>query len=523
MGNLLTKLLENYKRKQLDKRSFLLKSASFAKFGWKPLQDKVFLKKYRWRPDYIFECKKFTILVDVLLTNTYPHLLYKYEIPKILKNEKNARVCFLIPDLEETQFIENYCKSHKIGLKKFNSYEDIETLLPLNFEKKPLRKAKKTKDEGWFPHIILNNIKNLKNLVIKQILYNFSQEIIQTQDKDKQLKIIYKYVELLLKSNNNFKGSNKNFIKLSLFEKFSSLQEKQIVDHAFHSFRVFLIGCIIIDHYYGKFMLAYKYVCPKVAAFSIEYVWILTAIFHDIGYVEQDVLRGIGIDPQNIDPILIEEYRGSLSKIISVRWAKPEYSEALENIICLISKLQYQNKITIPFIGVAEYNMKRKLKPNKGIERFLLKTYNDFASHSVISCFNLVADIMKDIKAIGIKAGQIKAFLYNHLYLAAISICYHDWKLWDELRAQTIFPLKFERYAFAILLIYIDTWDDYKRDKTRNISIDEFIFEKNQFAVRLTWDDQKQYDKEKIKYDNFNQSMLFDKNFSLCVRVSNAE
>jgi len=500
--------------------SLEFKKLNFKKFSWCLIKNPVFLKKYNWTPKLCFKVKKYIILVDVLYTNAYPHLLYNEEVVKVLRENRFVRVCIFISEKHDPSFILPYCLKNNIGLKNYNIYGDIETLVELDLEKSRKRKKTIKRDEGWFPSIILAKLQQLKNLKFRYILMDFARDFSKLKTKEKQLKLLCQYIDRIFTTENKFEGDKQSFVNLALFESFLEGRQTQNSDHVFHSFRVFIIGCIIIDEYYSLFKELYSKVFPKVKSFSIEYIWALTSIFHDVGYIKQNHLEALGFDVNSIEPQDIEKYNEALSTITSkASWQKQEYQETLENIVCLISKLQYQRNIAIPFMGIGEYTT--GLRRNNRIENYLIDTYNSFLSHSVISCFDTAADIIKRINSLGIHRTKRKAFLFGHLYLAAISICYHDWHLWEELTLQKIFPLNFERYPFAALLIYIDTWDDYKRDKKRNILIDAFTICRKEFIVSVTWKEKEQYLKERIKYDSFKKAIIFPKYFSLKIHVSN--
>jgi len=76
-------------------------------------------------------------------------------------------------------------------------------------------------------------------------------------------------------------------------------------------------------------------------------------------------------------------------------------------------------------------------------------------------------------------------------------------------------------FPLTALLIYLDTWDDYKREEGKDkISIDKFIITDDSVKVCLTWHNGGEYLDEKIKYDSFERNVLFS-DFRLEIAISN--
>ena len=481
-----------------------LSERDFKKFKWKPSTDKSFLDGYNFTPIFTFDNNGYTILVDILYTDSFPRRIYSTEIPKLLRARRNIRFCVLIKEDVSPKFIETYCKDNDYGLKTYNIHGEIETIVELDFERRVSVSREKVQDKGWFPKVILNELSSLTNITFGKILRNFITGINKCKNKRDSLDTVCKTIDKIFNSEKRFVGDKKQFVELAHFEQLVDINGVGSGEHVFHSFRVFLVGCIRIDRYYQIFVALYRKNFPGVRSFSIEYIWALTALFHDIGYRKQRNLKGMGIDTKKVDDEILGRYRSIMSQMTSSNWKENEYQDALENIICLISKFQYQKIIRIPFSGIAEYS--RGLKHNEKIERYLINVYNNMESHSVISCFDLAAFIVKNIDALGIKRTKSRVFLFNHLYLAAVAICFHDWRLWKELTAQKIFPLKFNRYPFASLLIYIDTWDDYNRANDCSgspIYIPTYEIGKDGAKVCIVWENKTAYEKEQIKYEGF--------------------
>lgn len=138
-------------------------------------------------------------------------------------------------------------------------------------------------------------------------------------------------------------------------------------------------------------------------------------------------------------------------------------------------------------------------------------------SHGVISCFDYASDVLEKLAAL---RSQTKTFPLYHVFPAVLAVAFHDHRIWPQLRELGIFPINMRNFPLPALLIYIDTWDDYKRANNRAMSIDEIAFDSDRVTVQITWSDTKVYRNEKIKYDSFNENVIFD-DISLEIEVSN--
>jgi hypothetical protein len=287
------------------------------------------------------------------------------------------------------------------------------------------------------------------------------------------------------------------FLQLSHFENLLSSSNRAHSDHVFHSVRVFLIGCIILDKFYDKF---HRYYCDILNAsnINVEYIWLLSSLFHDIGRIYQDTWRLYLADQDEDD----EDFKESVSDQMNKRWQKKEYIIALGNLAALI--LQSQDppkKRDNPFTG---YALGGRIDENIG--DVLVNHYNRL-HHGAVSCFELATSMLEKLAASNTRG---KTFPLYHMFPAVLAIAFHDWKIWDDLRNIKVMPIKMRDFPLAALLIYIDTWDDYKRTDARTIVVDDLKFSDKGVDVHVTWLDNAEYAAQKIKYESFVKNVLFD-------------
>jgi hypothetical protein len=481
--------------------------------GWKNLRALPnFLKNYRWRPKYVFQDKisKNLIGVDLVYNEQIAERIYREEARKVVNENAHFFVCLLTPSDNPYEQLKDFCKKYKFGLKVF-SPNKIHTIRPFEFEKKrAIFQRKRVRVKGWFPEIILNELVQLKKIDFRNSIIDLAKKL-RTTKQDKQLSVVCHIVDKILANNPFFKADLKQFIGLAKFESlYKDLRgDADYNDHVLHSTRVFLIGCIIIDKYYKQFTTFHHDILG--ADVKVEYIWLLAAISHDIGRIKQKMFSFYLHDNNTENPAIKEGIRIEQNKY----WQEDEYKIALGNLVELIERCQNKSLHNVPFVGYAlggELNTK--------IAGVLVDSFNNMTSHGVLSCFEVSTDILKKMKAAGVTAKNSKTFILYYCFPAALSMALHDHKIWKELANVNVFPIKFNFFSIPALLIYIDTWDDYKRGSKEKISIDSINFQKNCVTINVTWFKQEDYIKEKIKYESYERNVLFD-DIKLIINVSN--
>jgi hypothetical protein len=478
--------------------------------GWKKADKPPRLfSKYEWAPEFIFyePQNKIYIAVDLIFNEQFSMKIYQKEAVRALNEHSNVRVCLFSPLGSEYRNLKLFCRKYGFGLKIY-SRKSINTILPFKLEKVERIIRKKVKREIWFPQIILNEVKRINNLRFKNQLITLAKNLEKTRSKEKQLTIIHNSINKMLKEHPGYFGDDIPFMRLSHFENLLNFSDVKCKDHVFHSIRVFLVGCIIIDKFYKKFLSYYKDILGTTKI-NVEYIWLLTSLFHDIGRIKQHIYRIYLSDPNKDNPQLREQLEAELSK----DWQKEEYKNSLGNIVELIKQSCQNNKNRDkPFVGFALGG-----EIDEKIASILREHYNKLKSHGVVGCFELSSDFLRKAKASKFRS---KAFFLYHVFPAILAIAFHDWRIWKELAEVKIFPIDIQNFPLAALLIYIDTWDDYKRDTDQKITIDDIVFQNNKVTVFITWYKTKEYLDEKLKYDSFERNVIFS-DVKLKIEVSN--
>jgi len=468
-----------------------------------------FLSKYKWRPDFLFYDKntKQHIAVDVIYNQQFSRKIYFTEVAKAIKEHRNLRVCLFSSNKYEYGELKEFCSKYGLGLKIYDTIS-LDTVVPFKDEATERIIRVTSRKEGWFPKVLLIEVKRIQKLKFRRIIIQLINKLEHTSSKDKQFNLICKHINKMLGSDPHNIGNTIPFMKLFSFEGY--YQSRAEREHAFHSVRLFLAGCIIIDKFYKQFTEYYKKVLG-VSQINIEYVWLIASVFHDYGRIKQNNYREEYSAYPNEDD---DDLKAAIEQSLIKRLKRTEYDAIVKNVTAFLMQSHKKlNQRSSPFIGCVTGN-----SPNSGLDDILKNHYAKLTSHGVISCIEIGNDFLKKIEASDFKR---QSFWLYHIIPAISSMALHDWKIWKDLRAQDIFPINMADFPLTALLIYLDTWDDYKREEGKDkISIDKFIITDDSVKVCLTWHNGGEYLDEKIKYDSFERNVLFS-DFRLEIAISN--
>lgn len=141
-------------------------------------------------------------------------------------------------------------------------------------------------------------------------------------------------------------------------------------------------------------------------------------------------------------------------------------------------------------------------------------------SHAVVGAMDFLSALFRTAKAANETVNR--PFVVTHAVPAALAILLHDWRIWGDAKTWELFPINFTATPLTALLIYLDTWDDYKRKGTGpTIYVRDYVIDSQGASVTVEWADSKSLDKEKLKYRKF-KSALCEKPFNLKISASMA-
>jgi len=450
---------------------------------------------------------RWVIAIDLIPSANVPRLIYREEVRALKQRHPELLVIVCVLDRYRDFFpgTEAFCREIGCGLQSFIPEVGLQTVVTTELDSKGEIEA--AIEPGWFPRHILDKATNLANLSFHQAIDDFCQEVVPLGDDERAVTtLVNETVDRLLRHYPECHANVGSFMKLAHFELLFRQAVPAATEHVFHSFRVFLAGCAVLNRFYERFLGAHKRFCLcSKGRLSIEYCWLLTAIFHDIGR------------PHESGPRMLTEELEDEDIAVSIvgketRWVKEHYKHARRFLTSLGTFVA-----TTP-LGDDKWD--GGLLPDDLDEALATEwtnLYDEMSSHAVISAFNMLASIVEQATAVNERKNR--PFVVTHATPAALAILLHDWRIWDKAKKWKLFPVDCGIFPLAALLIFIDTWDDFKRKgRMSPISVESFVISETGVDVTVKWQKAEEYEKERIKYTAFRKA-LKNKTFGMNIAV----
>jgi|SRR3989339_361574 len=474
------------------------------KYHWEIVsadERKRLLKDIKWYPDLFYRNDSALMAIDINLSNDFP-VKGADEILKATKKIKNFQFYYYVPNDYGYDQIFSNCFSSGFGIIRLDNSSLSILLDPkaktVNENKYKLLAGKKISLEyGHIPNKLLAYISDLEHISYRKILKNFVLKYSALRKRKSVSEEEYNLVDSTIKKifdNKKFHYSSEQYLRLKYYEPLL----KGTREHYLHSFQVMLLGCVIIDKYYAEFEKYYKNIFPREKNFSIEYMWLITSIFHDIGYPSQKASSLIG------DLYGYSEYIevAGLDRIAD----KSDYLQAaiqLQSFLRHCCCKRIHNNWTPEILEDADSTIKDILREH------LIK----HKSHGVTSCFQFLTRVLRESKAVNNRA--TRPLIVTHVIPAVASIALHDSRIWKEFRKQKILPININRFPFAVLLIFLDSLHDWKRNNSNEETPEFAIFEGFEFGtnyveVKVKWANPEQLARKLPEYKDVMNTIKFN-------------
>lgn len=463
------------------------------------------LKDARWRPELFLKIAgdRRVLAVDIVASSVLPRKQYRQEVKKLLTEHRNLRVavCALHDAFEKNRDIEDFCKELRIGLKALQPGVGLETIVRTDLDASVVKRQLPS-EEGWFPKAILDQAGGLTRIVFAREIDSFVRSVATVGDDEQQARqLSLGTIDKLLTQHPSFRGDFGQFMRLDKFERLLRIAGIESSDHVFHSLRVFLAGCPVIERFYDAFEKAHARYCIGNSRMCVEYSWLLTAIFHDVGRPAEGA-RDLVLDQLEDEYV---EVRGKPE-----RWKQDKYRDALRILGSLAGFVSENPEDASWDGGLLNDDYSRKVYID------WIDIFDEFRYHGVMSAVEFLADIVEKARA----ADQMRyrPFVWTHAVPAALAILLHDWRVWKSHgRKWRLYPINQKLLPLAALLIYLDTWDDYKRKPDGpDIHVDAYNVNARGAHVVVKWGDSEQLEKEEIKYREFRRA-LHNRTFGLTI------
>ena len=456
------------------------------------------LEESRWSPVFCMAIPNDTrvIAVDTIPSASIPRTIYSQEVCSLISQHPELRVIVCVMDNVLASFPDTVALCHEMGcgLQTLIPEVGLKTLLTTDLDKMGTSAA--DIEPGWFPRHILDRAQNLSNLSFHRKINRFCQNIAAYGDDEAAVTAAVKAtIDQLLQDYPRCHPDVGSFMKLDHFETIFRQAIPNSTEHVLHSFRVFLIGCAIIDRFYDKFQRAHERLCVgNVRGLCVEYCWLLTAIFHDIGRRKESTPKLVETDLEDDD--MVVSIRGK-----ETRWLREDYKGARRILASLGAFVASDPTDNQDWDAAALTDDK-----DEELSSELTMLYDEMSSHAVISAFDMLASIVKEARAVNERKNR--PFVVTHATPAALAILLHDWRIWEHARKWRLYPVDCGILPMAALLIFVDTWDDFKRKGPISpISVDSFLIDDGGASVTITWHEAEDYEKEKVKYSAFERAL----------------
>jgi len=361
----------------------------------------------------------------------------------------NVQPAFFIPEGEPYEYLLPICRDRGFGLiaKAADEYEALVFAGPEPQPGIPVLRI---------PQWILDEIDNLSNLnqgiigALKGFRNRYRALIGSGRISDEtQDDLIRRTLRSLLNQDLRFVA---DFTPLDLMKFLEFKFYESVRDHYFHTFNNFLLGCIVIDKCHDSFTHFRQSCHLQQDAFSIEYVWLLTVLFHDVGYPIQK-MRETSKMIFGVDSITDEQVGAERARA----WETPEYRMARGQ---LISVFDYLTQDDLESSWSAD---PYPLKAGHPLDVAFAKSFRTLG-HAVASSMRMLAEFYRSIPG---SITQHRQFLLRHVFLAGVSIPFHDWPVRKFLREEGINRIRTSRFPFASLLMFIDSIQEDRRGRVQ--------------------------------------------------------
>jgi hypothetical protein len=282
-------------------------------------------------------------------------------------------------------------------------------------------------------------------------------------DREEQ-ELLKRTLSQLIAIDRRFVGGHDPLDVLRVIEQWSLSVRTRLRDHYYHSFHNFLLGCVVLDRLRDPIGGFFREAFPSTELY-IEYVWLLAALYHDVGYLVQ---RGpeltatrYGIDISA--DIGSGERREALTDY-EVRerneyWQSGRYRSHRRQLVSLYEHLT-QERIEGDWTaeGLLVYEV-----PAHPLDRALERNFMSADGHGAASCLRMLMEIEGRLTGVDMPL-ETRQFLTRHVYVAALAIPFHDWRFREALRREGELSISTRRFPIAALLMFIDSIQDDRRD-----------------------------------------------------------
>ena len=419
------------------------------------------LRDIKWRPRYLYDLGDKVYAIELFRGIVVPkHLAAQMRLAQEVC--EGVRAAFLVPDGEDYSRIVDICVANHIAI--ISRIGERFEFLRLEGLPKPAKPA--PAEECRLPAALVERAASVENvdrgfaeamaLFGDKYLAAASGGELGAGNEAAEQELLKVGFAQLLAADSRFAASYTPLHVLVVFE--TECRQAVGRDHFFHAFHDFLLGCIVLEEAHSAFQ-DFATEVFGVPNLSSEYVWLLTSIFHDVGY---PVEKAADFESLQYGPVAQVAELGEDGLADRIRAQRQEYWEGWLVLRAQLASLwDYLHLDKPDSAWLPEPEPYDDLREHP-LDRALYRGFMSKKCHGAASCLRFLGEMHRLLR--GETDQQRRAFLLSHIYLAALSIPFHHHAFRKACRSVGINRLSTRRFPFASLLMYIDSIQDDRRE-----------------------------------------------------------
>ncbi len=485
----------------------LIASCGFQKSADRPR----YLDRYEWAPEILLRDKTSSRFVGFEIVRTKTLALRSLDAAAKAQAENNDFAVAVLANLDVAGVeLESLCKEKGFELYVFTS-SSITLLLPGRISLERKFAAGTASREGWIPDAIAEHASEVESSKYADVIREVIPALTAPDTElDQAVDTVKKAVSTIMDRQQKHLASRLPFYRLGHFEGILRLSDPEASEHVIHSFRVYVAGSVIIEHFRKLFEQSWGDYLDSNPD-TLEDTWFLMSLFHDCGYAKE-----LKRYRRVLEVLELSSTEGEIRPEVTGLLSKKEYQMGTQILSSLLAHIGEGTAEHWDFGAVP-------LESEDRLQQVLLRHYEQLSCHGIIGALDLVGKMLLRVRGASDETSVKRRFLASCVYPAAAGIALHDWRAWEDLTNFGLFPLHADRFPLGALLIYIDTWDDYRRrvDNKGPMQITSLDLCDAVCTVRLEWLDPGLLARQKVKYNAYNQNMLWSRDMSLKIAVGN--
>ncbi|MEW6411751.1 MAG: hypothetical protein AB1483_04665 [Candidatus Zixiibacteriota bacterium] len=414
-----------------------------------------------WCPTYAAESDKHVFIFERFRREDYADLSELNELAEritatieILKKGKKQPILYFLTDADEDlEFLKSHPETAKSGVlhrldggsaRVFSTVAEA-----LN------------KDRRLLPAVVLalSEAKRLRG-PIGDLIRKFCTEYLEHLDKQEEDKTIKQFIKDLLNCDPRFQLQCSPIDFMGEIESLLSGSGIEIRDHYYHAFNTMLIGYLVIDSAYDRFLSLGGTLGEDI---DIEFLWLLISLYHDIGYpvanFEKITEKVFAMAQEDVSDTLAQQTKA----LRQYFWEEETTGLATTVIEDLFGHL-YSGKTgrwRWDAFKLEKYSSPDGLTPFRATLKTAFVELGSHGAAGAIKMAQLVRHLLKQIDE-----DDDREFLYRHVLLAGVSILLHDYQVRSHMIENQINPVKAQHFGFSLLLTYVDIIQEDRRTKS---------------------------------------------------------